>query len=283
MHLKVRDTDLSVGASPIVMGILNVTPDSFWDGGRYRSTEMALLRAQEMIAEGAKIVDVGGESTRPGSKPIGADEEIRRIDQVVKGLVDLGVLVSVDTRKALVARKMLEAGAHMINDVSGLVFDPDMINVVRDFDVPIVIMHMRGTPENMQELTSYGDVVSEIRADLKRRIDWAIERGIKQERIIIDPGIGFAKTAEQCIEIIARLSELKSLGFPVLVGPSRKSFIGKILGFELEKRLEPTIACCLVCAMKGADILRVHDPGPVFRALSMFEVISKKETISKRD
>ncbi len=283
MHLGTGKIGISVDASPIVMGILNVTPDSFWDGGRYQSLDKALSRAKEMIAEGAKIIDVGGESTRPGSKPVSADEEIRRIDRVVRALVDLGAFVSVDTRKALVARKMLEAGAHMVNDVSGLGFDPDMVNVVRDFDVPVVIMHMRGTPENMQQFTHYRDVVSEVKQELQQRIDWAISRGVKKERIIIDPGIGFAKTAEQCIEIIARLSELKSLGFPILVGPSRKSFIGKTLGFEPEKRLEATIACCLVCAMKGANILRVHDPGAVLRAFSMFEVIRKQEATTKRD
>lgn len=283
MHLRVREVDLKLGKTPIVMGILNLTPDSFWDGGRYGSAEEALRRAEEMISEGAKIIDVGGESTRPGSKPIGIDEEIRRIEEVVRNLIDLGAFVSIDTRKALVARRMLEAGAHMINDVSGLGFDPEMVEVVRDFDVPVVIMHMRGTPENMQELTSYKDVVDEVKAELAQRIDWAIKMGIKPERIIIDPGIGFAKTAEQCVEIIARLGEFKSLGFPILVGPSRKSFIGKTLNLEPEKRLEATIACSLVCAINGANIIRVHDPGPVCRALAMFEVIRGVESFEKRD
>lgn len=283
MHLRVGEVDCKLSKTPIVMGILNLTPDSFWDGGRYVSVKEALRRAEEMMGEGAKIIDVGGESTRPGSKPVSADEEIRRIEEVVRHLIDFGAFVSIDTRKALVARRMLEAGAHMINDVSGLGFDPEMVEVVRDFDVPVVIMHMRGTPENMQQLASYKDVVDEVKTELAQRVDWAIRMGIKPERIIIDPGIGFAKTAEHCVEIIARLWEFKSLGFPILVGPSRKSFIGKTLNLEPEKRLEATIACCLVCAIKGADIIRVHDPGPVCRALGMFEVIRGIESSKKRD
>jgi dihydropteroate synthase len=260
------------------MGILNVTPDSFWDGGRYAELSSAITQAERMIAEGADLIDVGGESTRPGSGGIDAEEEIGRVGPVVREILQHArIPVSIDTRKAAVARKMLELGAHMVNDVSGLTFDDGMTDVVRDYDVPIVIMHMRGTPDTMQSHTDYGDVVTEVRGELAERVARAEQAGISAERIIIDPGLGFSKTAAQCIELVARLEEFRESGKPILIGPSRKSFMGKILGLEPDERLGATIACCLTAAQKGVSIVRVHDVGPVVRALKMFGEIEARE------
>ncbi len=278
MNLKALDHTIELGRVPRIMGVLNVTPDSFWDGGRYLTPKEAIEHAREMVCEGADIIDVGGESTRPGSGPIGAEEEIDRVGPVIEELIRcLDVPISIDTRRSTVAKAMLDLGVHMVNDVSGLEFDQDMLGVVRQYDVPIVIMHMRGTPENMQTLTEYDDVVADVRTELAARISKAEQAGIQPDSIVVDPGIGFSKTAEQCIRIIARLEEFRVLGKPILLGPSRKSFMGKALGFGPEARLEPTIACCLVAACKGASIVRVHDVGPVSRALRMFGEIDGQQ------
>jgi dihydropteroate synthase len=279
LKLTLGQHTLVFGRRPLIMGILNVTPDSFWDGGRYTEAPRALERAEELLEEGADIIDVGGESTRPGSGGIDADEEIARVRPVIEAIVRrLDVAVSIDTRKAEVARRMLDTGAHMVNDVSGLAFDEEMTDVVRDHDVPVVVMHMRGTPDTMQSHTDYGDVVTDVRDELARMVRAAEEAGIDPEKIVVDPGIGFAKTADQCVELLARLDEFSELGKPVLIGPSRKSFMGKIPGLEPGRRLEATLACCLSAARKGASIVRVHDVGPVSRALRMFEEIAKRET-----
>ncbi len=272
MELRLRDFTLPLGTRTIVMGILNITPDSFYDGGRYASAEAAVRCALEMAKNGADIIDIGGESTRPDARPVGAEEEARRIRPVVKALVESGsVPVSIDTRRATVAREMLELGAHMINDVSGLAFDEAMPGVVSDHSVPVVIMHMRGTPADMQSFTDYEDVVTDVRRELAERVEAAETAGVRPENIVIDPGIGFSKTAEQCLELIARLNELLDLDKPILVGPSRKSFIGKTLGLGPEDRLEATIASCIVGVSKGAAVVRVHDVKSVSRALRMFE------------
>jgi dihydropteroate synthase len=258
------------------MGILNVTPDSFWDGGKYEAREQAVARAREMVAQGADLIDVGGESTRPGAAPIEARDEIGRIGPVVEDLVrSLPVPISVDTRKASVAREMLSLGAHMINDVSGLSFDPAMVDVVKEFDVPVVVMHMRGLPQDMQSRTGYEDVVADVRQELIERVRFAEESGIKPQNLIIDPGIGFAKTAQQNVELVARLDEFVGIGKPILIGPSMKSFIGKTIGLEPEDRLEATIACCVVAIANGASIVRVHDVAGVSKALAMFDEIRK--------
>lgn len=278
MELKARDYTIRLGHVPRIMGILNVTPDSFYDGGRYSTTEKAVAYARLMVSEGADIIDVGGESTRPGSGPIGEQEEIDRVGPVVAELVRcLNVPISIDTRRASVARAMLDLGVHMVNDISGLEFDADMAGVVRDYDVPVVIMHMRGNPESMQALTDYEDVVADVRKELAAAISRAEQAGIPPERIVADPGIGFAKTAEQCLEIIGRLEEFGELGKPILVGPSRKSFIGKMLDLDQDNRLEATIACCILAACKGASIVRVHDVGPISRALRMFGEIAGRQ------
>lgn len=256
------------------MGILNVTPDSFYDGGRLADVNDAVRAGEAMVADGADIIDIGGESTRPASAEVSPDEEIRRIAPVVERLVrNAGVPVSVDTRKAAVAREMLALGAHMINDVSGLTFDPGMVAVLREYGVPVVIMHMRGLPQTMQEMTTYTDVVSDVKGEIRERVQFAEANGVRPENIIIDPGIGFAKTPQQNLELIGRLDELLEIGKPILIGPSMKSFIGKTLGLEPARRLEATIACCVVAAAKGANILRVHDVAAVSKALAMADLI----------
>jgi dihydropteroate synthase len=278
VKLVLRDHTLEFGEIPRIMGILNVTPDSFWDGGRYAEAERAIERAQEMAKDGADIIDVGGESTRPGSQPVDGEAEIRRITPVVEALLrKINVPISIDTRRAAVAKKMLELGAHMINDVSGLCFDQAMTGVIKEHGVPVVIMHMRGTPDNMQSFTDYDDVVLDVRRELAEKVASAERAGIGPENIVIDSGIGFSKTPEQCVELIARLDELCDLGKPVLMGPSRKSFMGKIHGLKPEDRLEATITCCVVAASKGASMVRVHDVASVARALNMLKGIKNHE------
>lgn len=283
MRLTLRDHILDLGARPHVMGILNVTPDSFFDGGRFADAEAAVARAWEMVSQGADIIDVGGESTRPGSRAVDAREEIDRIRPVVERLLaGAAVPISIDTRKAAVAAEMLELGAHMINDVSGLAHDLDMLGVVREFAVPVVVMHMRGTPETMQQMTGYGDVVSDVKRELALRVEAAEAAGVAAERIVIDPGIGFGKTAEQNVELIARLDELADLGKPILIGPSMKSFIGKTIGLEPADRAAATIACCVAASARGASLFRVHDVSGVVRALAMADRINRKSRAGKR-
>ncbi|MFZ1946118.1 MAG: dihydropteroate synthase [bacterium] len=283
MKLALGKHTLDLAARPHVMGILNVTPDSFWDGGRYGDAGAALARAGEMAAEGADIIDVGGESTRPGSAPLEVAAEIDRIGPVVERIAaGLRVAISIDTRKAAVAREALGLGAHMINDISGLAFDPGMVEVARESGAPVVVMHMRGTPETMQQLTDYDDVVGEVRRELAERVAFAEARGIRPDRILIDPGIGFAKTAIQNVELLARLDELTKIGKPMVVGPSMKSFMGKTLGLEPGQRAEATVACCVLAAAKGASIFRVHDVAGVARALAMTELILKTERSMSR-
>jgi dihydropteroate synthase len=274
MQITLRGHTLDLARKSCVMGILNMTPDSFYDGGRHTDVDDAVRLGEAMMADGADIIDVGGESTRPASVEVTSREEIGRIAPVVERLVrSLGVPISIDTRKAAVAKEMLALGAHMINDVSGLTFDPDMIKVVRDYDVPVVIMHMRGVPQTMQEMTTYKDVVSDVKRELVERVQFAEASGIRPENIVIDPGIGFAKTPQQNIEIIGRLDEFAEIGKPILIGPSMKSFIGRTLGLEPARRLEATIACCVLAAAKGAGIFRVHDVAAVSKALAMADLI----------
>ena len=253
------------------MGILNVTPDSFSDGGKFLSVDNAIARAKEMTDEGADIIDVGGESTRPGSTGISLDQEMKRILPVVKRLVkEISVPISIDTRKPEVARACLELGAHIINDVSGLA-DEKMIEVVARFKVPVVIMHMKGTPEAMQVNPTYENVVEEISLFLSERALRARQAGIEQ--VIIDPGIGFGKTIEHNLSILKHLGEFKALGYPVFIGPSRKSFLGNMLQIPVEERLVPTIAALTACVLNGADFLRVHDVKECKRAILVADAI----------
>jgi dihydropteroate synthase len=244
------------------MGIVNATPDSFSDGGRFLAPDAAVEQALRLAAEGADLVDVGGESTRPGAPPVAADEEIRRVVPVIERLRarGLAVPISVDTTKAAVARAALAAGADLVNDVSGLA-DPELGRVVAEARVPAVLMHTRGTPADMQSRAIYADVTAEIAAELRAVLDRAVAAGIDPDVVILDPGVGFAKTAEQNLELLARIGELHALGRPLLVGPSRKSFIGKLTGAPVEDRLPGTVAAVTACVLAGVELLRVHDVG----------------------
>jgi dihydropteroate synthase len=253
------------------MGVLNVTPDSFSDGGKFLDVARAVAHAREMAQAGADIIDIGGESTRPGAAPVGAEDELRRVLPVIEQLAN-GALgehalpISIDTTKAVIAEKALAAGARIVNDISALRFDPRMVEVIRDAGAGAVLMHMQGTPQTMQEDPQYKDVVAEVRAFLAERIAFAESRGLKKSQIAVDPGIGFGKTMEQNLQLLAHVSELSSLGCAVLVGTSRKSFIGKVLrphgfqqGREANERLWGTAATVAWVVAQGARVVRVHD------------------------
>ena len=265
-----RWRELNPDGRVLIMGILNVTPDSFSDGGRFLSPDAAVKRALIMEKEGADIIDVGGESARPGADPVPVEEELRRVLPVLERLRGkLRIPISIDTTKAEVAEAALRAGASIVNDISALRFDPAMASVVAEFGAGLVLMHMLGTPKTMQQAPHYEDVVREVREFLAERALYAQSQGIPREAIAVDPGIGFGKTVEHNLELLRRLPELVELGFPVLVGPSRKSFIGAILGLGVEERLEGTLAACAVAVVRGADILRVHDVREVRRAADL--------------
>lgn len=259
----------------IVMGVLNVTPDSFSDGGRFLAVDAAAAHAARMVAEGADIVDVGGESTRPGASPVPVEVEVDRVVPVISRLrSDLpDTVVSVDTRRALVAEAALGAGATIVNDVSAGA-DPAMFDLVRDRGAAIVLMHMRGEPRTMQEAPSYADVVDEVREHLRGRIEAAELAGVDPERIAVDPGIGFGKDLEHNLELIRRIDELVGLHRPVLVGPSRKRFIGAILDLPEDQRVEGTIGAAAWMVSRGAHIVRVHDVLEVVRALRVVDAIA---------
>lgn len=243
------------------MGILNVTPDSFSDGGAYLNTDKAVERGLRMPKEGADIIDIGGESTRPGSEPVSTEEEIRRTVPVIKALAKkVRIPISIDTYKAEVAKAALEAGASMVNDISGLRLDTDMPKVVAEYDVPVVMMHIKGNPKTMQENPFYEALIPEIIDYLRISIRLALKFGIKEDRIILDPGIGFGKTLEHNLEILNNLPLFTQLQKPIMVGVSRKAFIGKLLGnIAPHERLEGTAAAVAVSIIKGANIVRVHD------------------------
>lgn len=263
------------GAAPIpdappftLMGVLNVTPDSFSDGGRFLAPEAAMAQGLRLEAEGAEILDIGGESTRPGAAAVSAREEMARVLPVIQGLVDAGTSarVSVDTSKADVARAALEAGATMVNDVTAL-GDPDMAAVVAEAGADCCLMHMLGDPRTMQVDPRYEDVVGDVKAFLAGRLEFAVSQGIAPERVLLDPGIGFGKTVEHNLELLARLDELVELGRPIVIGTSRKSFLGQLTGRSVEDRVPGTIASCLVAYEHGATVFRVHDVAPVYDAL----------------
>jgi dihydropteroate synthase len=249
------------GRRTYLMGVLNVTPDSFSDGGQYDTLETALRQARHLVQSGADLLDIGGQSTRPQAVEVSQEEELGRVIPVIKAVrQEMEVPISVDTTRAVVAEAAIAAGANVINDISGATFDPQMLPVVARLGVPIVLMHIRGTPQTMQKLTDYEDLIGEIRAFLHQRIGAAIAAGIHPAHIAIDPGIGFAKTAEQNLEILRRLPEFRSLNCPVLVGASRKSFIGHILDQANPKeRVWGTAATCCAAIAGTADIVRVHD------------------------
>jgi dihydropteroate synthase len=252
-----------------VMGIVNVTPDSFSDGGRYIDPARAVEHGLELEAEGAAILDVGGESTRPGAIPVTLEEELRRVIPVVEGLRDAGLAIpiSVDTSKAAVADAALGVGATVINDVTALRGDPRMAEVVAVHQADLCLMHMLGEPRTMQEHPSYGEVVADVRGFLEARMAFALAAGIAPERILLDPGIGFGKTAAHNVELLRRLDEIAAIGRPVLVGTSRKSFLGRLTGRDVPDRLAATIATNVLAYERGARVFRVHDVGPVADAL----------------
>lgn len=261
------------------MGVVNVTPDSFSDGGLFLDADAAIAHARELVGEGADIVDVGGESTRPGAEPVSAEEELRRVLPVVEGVVaaSADAQVSIDTSKAPVARACLHAGATLVNDVTALRADPDMAALVAASGAECCLMHMRGEPRTMQADPRYGDVVDDVRAFLEERMAYAVARGVREERIMLDPGIGFGKTVAHNLTLLRRLDELTSLGRPLVVGTSRKSFIGRLLAdaaghtepVAAAERLPGTIATNVLAYERGASVFRVHDVAPVRAALAV--------------
>ncbi len=260
-NLIIRDRCFSWGQRTYLMGVLNITPDSFSDGGDFNSVTTAVDRAKELEAAGADIIDIGGQSTRPGAEQISLKMELERVLPVVEAIrAETSIPISVDTTRAEVAKAAIAAGTDMINDISGGTFDPEMLLAVARLNVPIVLMHIRGNPQTMGQLTNYQNLIGEIRDFLTSQIAAATSAGIPREIVIIDPGIGFAKNYNQNIEIFRRLPELRLLNCPILVGPSRKSFIGQILNQPQAKaRAWGTSAACCAAIFNGADILRVHD------------------------
>jgi len=267
---------------PKIMGILNVTPDSFSDGGQYETAELAVKQALRLIDEGADIIDIGGESTRPGAALVGLHEEIRRTIPVIKAIRaatkdhDEDVLISIDTRRSEVAERAIFVGADIWNDVSGLGYDEHSPNVAADLACPVILMHAQGQPDDMQDNPTYADAVPEILDWLKRRVEKVCEAGVERSAITLDPGIGFGKRQEDNLAILRHLDQFKALGFPVLMGASRKSFIGRIDGSNADDRLGGSLAAALWSAQLGADILRVHDVSETVQAVKVWEAMADR-------
>ncbi|MFA4991922.1 MAG: dihydropteroate synthase [Candidatus Omnitrophota bacterium] len=269
--------DFAFGSRTYIMGILNLTPDSFSGDGIYLDQEKAVNRAERMAADGADIIDVGGESTRPGAAPVSLEEEIKRVIPVIKKITrSIKTPVSIDTTKPEVARQALDNGASIINDVTGLEKGAGMARLAAEFDAKVVLMHMKGEPGTMQDNPVYGDLIEEIIEKLRQLAERAEAGGVKKENIIVDPGIGFGKTLEHNLEILRRLGRFKVLGRPILVGPSRKAFIGKILGAEPDKRVFGTAGAAAVAIQNGADIVRVHDVREIKEAAAVADAITRR-------
>ena len=264
------------GAGPFLMGVVNTTPDSFSDGGRYLALDAAVAHAERLAGEGADLGDLGGESTRPGAPPVSADEELRRVVPVIERLRARGfrVPISVDTCKGVVARAAIDAGADLVNDVTGL-SDPVLAAAVAAAGVPVVVMHMRGTPADMASRAAYVDLLGEVADELRQALARAAAAGIPEERIILDPGLGFAKTPAQTVELMARVGELRALGRPLLVGPSRKRFIGELTGAPVEARLPGTLAAVTAAVLAGVEFVRVHDVAPARQAALVAAALRK--------
>ena len=272
--IRCRKKTLTLGRRTLLMGILNVTPDSFSDSGLYFNKEKAIAHGLRMVEEGADLLDIGGESTRPGSKPLELEEELRRVIPVIDSLIkEVDVPISIDTYNSKVAQKAIEVGAEIINDISGLHFDPDLAQVAAKGNAPLILMHIRGTPETMQKDVHYDSLFSEILQYLKDSIQKAESAGLDPEQIIIDPGIGFGKTLDDNLLIIKNLSEFRVLGKPILLGTSRKSFIGKILNAEVEDRLEGTLSSIAIGVLNGAHIIRCHDVLQAKKAIAVADAI----------
>jgi dihydropteroate synthase len=265
---------LDLGRKTLVMGVLNVTPDSFSDGGHFLSPDRAFEHAEAMAAEGADLIDIGGESSRPGSEPIPAEEELRRVLPVIERVAQhLNLPVSIDTYKSEVARAALAAGAKIINDITALRHDPKMAEVAGSGRVPVILMHMQGTPKTMQINPAYNSVIDDISLFFRERINAVRDAGIQDDQILLDPGIGFGKTTEQNLEILRSLHRFRDLRRPLLVGPSRKSFIGQVLGLPINERLEGTSAAVAAAVLGGASIVRVHDVKAMVRVVRMADSI----------
>ena len=257
------------------MGILNVTPDSFSDGGKYVDAKIAIDHALEMIDNGADIIDIGGESTRPGSEPVSKNDECNRIIPVIESIKknNSEILISVDTYKSYVAKRAVDAGADLVNDISGLTFDPNMLSYLSGKGIPVILMHINGRPKTMQNNPVYDDLIKDIRNFFLKQCNIAKENGIKKNHIILDPGIGFGKSFEHNFTVIRRLNEICDLGYPVMIGPSRKAFIGDALDLPPNERIEGTLATVVAGIMNGAKIVRVHDIKEVKRAVKVTEKI----------
>lgn len=278
-HIKITKWHIckshyTLGEMPWIMGIVNVTPDSFSDGGNFLDSEQAVEHAQSLIEQGTDILDVGGESTRPGAEAVSGAEELQRVIPVIERLASITqVPISIDTTKATVAREALAAGASIVNDVSALTLDPQMAKLCAESDCGVIAMHMRGTPRTMQDDPQYSDVVSEIVDYLKRRLDSLAEQGIAPERVVLDPGIGFGKTAAHNVEILSNISAFRALGRPVLIGHSRKRFLKKLIGREIDERTAGTIGVAIALAQQHTDIIRVHDVRAVKDAITAWRAI----------
>lgn len=273
LHWRTRRGSIPLDP-PLVMGVLNVTPDSFSDGGELASPAAALARARSMVEAGAGILDVGGESTRPGARPVPAEEELRRVLPVLQLLArELPVPLSIDTRKAGVAQEALDVGAAVVNDVSGLRHDSAMASVVACAGAGLVLMHMRGTPVDMSERATYRDLMGELRKELAESVGRALVEGVEREALVVDPGIGFAKTPAQSFDLLNRLDELESLGLPILVGSSRKSFLGALLDLPAGERVTASAVSCALAWERGARIFRVHDVRETVEALAVARAV----------
>lgn len=268
---KIGSRTLELGRRTMIMGIVNVTPDSFSDGGRHLDPRAAIEHGLALAAQGAAIIDVGGESTRPGAAPVDVAEELRRVIVVIEGLVAAGVeaTISIDTSKLEVARAALDAGAALVNDVTAFRAAPAIAALVAERGAECALMHMQGEPRTMQDAPRYGDVVAEVATFLRERVDFALAAGIERERILIDPGFGFGKTVAHNLELLDRLDELSALGQPILIGTSRKSFLGALTGRREHDRLAATIATNVIGLLRGASVFRVHDVAAVRDALAV--------------
>jgi len=256
--------------APRIMGILNVTPDSFSDGGEWFEFGEAVEHGRALVAEGAAILDVGGESSRPGAAPVPIDEELRRVVPVIRALREVGAQLSVDTTKLTVAEAAVEAGATFVNDVTAFRYEPEIAGFVADRDCDCCLMHMLGEPRTMQDDPRYDDVVDDVRAFLEERAEFAVAEGVREERIMVDPGIGFGKTLDHNLELLRRLDEIVALGFPVMVGTSRKSFLGRLTGRDdPHDRIAATVATTVLALERGATVFRVHDVAPTKDALTV--------------
>lgn len=274
LSLQAGDYLLQFNRRTLVMGILNVTPDSFSDGGKYINKDNAVSHGIKLAAEGSDIIDIGGESTRPGAAPLSLEDELERVIPVIRELAkEIQVPISIDTYKSEVARESLDAGASMINDISGLNSDDKMAGLVAEYDVPVVLMHIKGTPRDMQINPHYENMMSEVRNSLADSIDIALNAGVDKNKIIVDPGIGFGKDLMDNFSLIKNLDYFKSLGHLILIGPSRKSFLWKTLDVSPDETIEATAAAVTACIMAGADIVRIHDVKEVMNAVKIADLI----------